>query len=142
MPELSPGDLKIRIREAVVEQLPDVWAIYLYGSSARGDEFPSSDLDVAVLLPPGRCLKQPWQMAEQLAGALGRDVDLVDLRRAGDVLCMQVMAEGVVLYNAEPGEVLAWEAGAMTRYGHYRHEVSGLMVDFRASGIGYAGSGR
>jgi hypothetical protein len=73
-----------------------------------------------------------------LAAELGRDVDLVDLRQAGDVLRMQVLQDGVILYNARPGEVLAWEAGAMTRYGHYRREVSDLVKDFRKTGIGYA----
>lgn len=142
MAELPLDDLKIRIRKSVLDLLPDVWAIYLYGSAARADAWPGSDLDVAVLLPPDHAVEQPWQIAGQLAGELGREVDLVDLRQAGNVLCMQVLAEGVVLYNAEPGEVLAWEAGAMTRYGHYRHEIADLMADFRATGIGYAGPGR
>lgn len=139
---LTTDALKMRIRESVLSIFPDVWAIYLYGSTARGDSWQGSDLDVAVLLPPGQALEQPWQIAGQLAGVLGREVDLVDLRQSGDVLCMQVLAEGVLLYNGEPGEVLAWEARAMSRYGHYRREIADLMADFRATGIGYAGSGR
>ncbi len=142
MAELSFDALKIRICESVLDIFPDVWAVYLYGSTARGDSWSGSDLDVAVLLPPGQAVEQPWRIAGQLASELGREVDLVDLRQAGDVLCMQVLAEGVVLYNAEPGKVLAWEGGAMTRYGHYRREIADLMADFRATGTGYAGSGR
>jgi predicted nucleotidyltransferase len=142
MAELPLDDLKTRVRQSVLDLLPDAWAIYLYGSMARGDAGPGSDLDVAVLLPPNQTLEQPWQLAGRLSGVLGQDVDLVDLRQAGHVLCMQVLAEGVVLYNAEPGQVLGWEASAMTRYGHYKYEVAGLMADFRSTGIGYADSER
>lgn len=142
MAELSLDDLKTRVRQSVLDLLPDAWAIYLYGSVARGDAGPGSDLDVAVLLPPNQVLEQPWQLAGQLSGVIGQDVDFVDLRQAGHVLCMQVLAEGVVLYNAEPGQVLGWEASAMTRYGHYQYEVAGLMADFRSTGIGYADPGR
>ena len=124
-------------RDAVLGMLPDVWAVYLYGSVARGDAGPRSDLDLAVLLPPGCRLERPWALAGQLASALGLEVDLVDLREVGDVLRMQVLQDGVMLYNAHPGEVLAWEAGAMTRYGHYRREVSDLIKDFRKTGVGY-----
>lgn len=140
MAELSLDDLKIRIRQSVLARLPEVWAIYLFGSAARGDSWRDSDLDVAVLLPPDQALEQPWEIAGQLGSELGRDVDLVDLRRAGHLLCMQVLADGLVLYNAEPGLVLAWEGSAMTRYGHHRREIAGLMADFRETGIGYARS--
>jgi predicted nucleotidyltransferase len=41
-------------RDALLAALPDVWAIYVYGSFARGDEWPNSDIDLAVLLPADR----------------------------------------------------------------------------------------
>jgi UTP:GlnB (protein PII) uridylyltransferase len=39
-------------RTTLLATLPNVWAIYVYGSFARGEEWPQSDLDLAVLLPP------------------------------------------------------------------------------------------
>lgn len=124
----------------LLELLPEVWAVYVYGSFARGEAGPNSDLDLAVLMPPGQTLTQPWELAAKVASQVGRDVDVVDLRRASDVLRIQVLEHGRVLYNARPAEVLGWEAQAMTRYGHYRREVAGLVEQFRETGIGYAGS--
>jgi hypothetical protein len=33
--------------------------------------------------------------------------------------------------------VIAWEASALTGYGHYREEVRGILEDFRRTGVGY-----
>ena len=76
MNEKVRSDLLLHARDAVLGVLPDVRAVYLYGSVARGDAGPHSDLDLAVLLPPGCRLERPWHLAGQLAGTLGREVDL------------------------------------------------------------------
>jgi len=56
----STSDLDAGLREALVEvvrrRVPDIDAIYLFGSVARGRTRPGSDVDVALLLPPGRKL--------------------------------------------------------------------------------------
>ncbi|MBX3705057.1 MAG: nucleotidyltransferase domain-containing protein [Pseudomonadales bacterium] len=125
------------IRRVVLGAIPDVLAIYLFGSAARGDARPNSDLDIALLTAPGGIISDTLGLMADLAGALGREVDLVDLRRASDVLRMQVLREGSTLYAANPHEVLGWEAEAMTRYGHYRREVRDILADFEQTGIGY-----
>lgn len=140
MDDSKANDFLAAARDALLDLLPEAWAVYAHGSFTRGDARPDSDLDLAVLLPPGQALEQPWELAAKLATRVGREVDLVDLRQASDVLRMQVLKHGHVLYNARPAEVLEWEAQAMTRYGHYRYEVAGLIEQFRKTGIGYAGS--
>jgi|GEM_PF-1234465 len=66
---------------------PDVAAAYLFGSVARGEATPRSDLDVAVLLAPAPSSPQEeWERREALSKALsrivGRPVDVVILNRA------------------------------------------------------------
>lgn len=117
--------------------LPDAWAIYVFGSFARGEEGPSSDLDLAVLLPPQRRIKNLLDVMSSVSMQTGRDVEVVELRNAGDVLCREVLLEGRALYVRDPDTVLAWEAAAMSRYARHREEIRDILEDFRKTGIGY-----
>jgi predicted nucleotidyltransferase len=58
---------------------------------------PDSDLDLAVLLPPERDIPDFLQAIAAVSRRVGRDVDLVNLRRAGDVLRREVLAGGKAL---------------------------------------------
>jgi uncharacterized protein len=133
----TDSDLLEKTRKAVLAELPDCQAIYVHGSQAIGQARSGSDLDIAVLLAPGDQLPDRLTLTSRLASRLGMEVDLVDLDRASDVLRREVLAGGACIYQANPDEVLAWEANALTRYGHYRREVADLLNDFRASGRGY-----
>lgn len=124
-------------RDAILTALPDVWAIYVYGSFARGEEWPGSDLDIAVLLPPEQGIRDLLQLIAKTSSVVGRDVDVVDLRQAGDVLRREVLATGRQIYAAEPNRVLGWEASAMSRYTRHREEIQSILEEFHRSGIGY-----
>ena len=124
-------------RDTVLAAVPDAWAVYVYGSFARGEEWPESDLDIAVLLPPYRHIPDLLELLSAVSERIHRDVDIVDLRRVGDVLRREVLESGRTLFESDPEKVLAWEASAMSRYAHYREEVRGILDDFRRTGIGY-----
>lgn len=97
--------------------LPDAWAIYVYGSMARGDDTPGSDLDLAVLLPPGARIPDRLGLIADIAVAVGRDVDIVDLRKTNLDLIHALLREGRQLTVRKEDETLAWEAERMTDYG-------------------------
>jgi predicted nucleotidyltransferase len=126
-----------KARDTILAALPDVWAVYVFGSFARGEEWPESDVDIAVLLPPTRRIPDVLQLMGSLSESIDRDVDVVDLRRVGDVLRREVLESGRTLFESDPVKVLAWEASAMSRYAHYREEVRDILDDFRRTGIGY-----
>jgi predicted nucleotidyltransferase len=137
MTETEREEMFAAARDAVLAALPYTWAIYVHGSFARGEEWPQSDLDLAVLLPPGRDIPDLLQLTADLASQVSRDVDLVDLRRVGDVLRREVLDSGRALYVAEPDHVLAWEASAMSRYARHREEIRGILEEFDRTGIAY-----
>ena len=123
-------------RDALLAALPDAWAIYVFGSFARGEEWPGSDLDLGVLLPPAGKIA-PLDVMSRVSVRVHRDVDVVDLRRAGDVLRHEVLTGGRLLYVSDPDQVLAWEAAAMSRYARHREEIRDILEDFRRTGVGY-----
>jgi uncharacterized protein len=137
---MSDSDRRLTLsaaRDALLAAFPNVWAIYVYGSFARGDEVSSSDIDLAMLLPPDEQIGDILAVLSDVSTHVHREVDLVDLRRASDVLRREVLADGRQIYVARPDEVLEWEGTAVSRYQRYREEVRDLLDDFRKTGIGY-----
>jgi predicted nucleotidyltransferase len=137
MSQAERDEILAAARDALVAALPDAWAIYVFGSFAAGAEWPGSDLDLAVLLAPARRIESLLEVMGAVSARVHRDVDIVDLRRAGDVLRREVLSGGRALYVSEPDQVLAWEATAMSRYARHREEIRDILEDFRKTGVGY-----
>jgi predicted nucleotidyltransferase len=81
--ELGPGLDASALRDRLqgICQESSVRAVVVFGSRARGDAQPDSDLDLAVIcgessLPP-ELKMQRWQAFRSLLGPLGCGVDLV-----------------------------------------------------------------
>ncbi|MDH4147033.1 MAG: nucleotidyltransferase family protein [Acidimicrobiia bacterium] len=90
-----------------LEQLTEVcrrWGVArldVFGSVGRGEGRRASDIDVLYELAPG--VRLGWDiedLAEELAGVLGRRVDLVSRKALHERLRDAVLAEARVLYAA------------------------------------------
>lgn len=72
--------------------------VRVFGSVARGEDTPQSDLDVLVDFPRGYdLLAQRMPLALGLSDLLGRQVDLVPEHELSPYLRAQVLAEAVDL---------------------------------------------
>lgn len=87
---LDEAALVVTLRDA----LPDVLAIYLFGSRATHAARHDSDLDLAVLVPGYADPLALWHLAGRLADQTGHSVDLLDLRAASTVMQYQVITTG------------------------------------------------
>lgn len=117
--------------------LPDVQAIYHFGSTATGTEGPDSDMDLALL---GPCALDPlarFDLQEQLALTLRRPVDLVDMRAASPVMAMQVLATGRLLHDAAPEARGLFEDRAFGTYARLNEERRGILQRIAAEGTVY-----
>lgn len=112
---------------AVAAALPEAWAIYVYGSFARGDEYPESDLDLAVLLGPGRAIPDKLALIAKVSQQVGRDVDIVNLREAGLDLVHELLLHGRPLLVRRDDEVLGWEAEQMSDYAEFNPRRSEIL---------------
>lgn len=108
----SIDDVKLVIPQ-ILEQVPYLKLLILFGSRARGDHSPSSDWDFALLFDenlrqqyePGggwNCFRS-WGVLQQVLGLGDDEIDWVDLKDASDLLAHAIARDGVVIYESESG---------------------------------------
>lgn len=93
-------DLNSRIRQILSRQ-GDIRLAILFGSLAAGDATPQSDLDLAVLMRIPLSTETKMTLIGELSQAIGRPVDLIDLRVAGEPLLGQILKHGVRLFGSD-----------------------------------------
>lgn len=107
--------------EAVTEMLardPRIAYAIVFGSAARGDSGPRSDLDLALGLAPGVRLDALGigDLAGRLEAAAGRAVDLVLLDEAPAGLAYRVFRDGRPLFVRDRDALVARKARAILEY--------------------------
>ena len=102
---ITDSDILAAVREA----LPGVRRVYLFGSRAVGEEWPDSDLDLAVVLDGPADSVSLWMAGEDIASRLDVDVDLIDLLKADTVLKHQIVTNGKLLFTNDPVEAERYE---------------------------------
>lgn len=97
---LTLSVLQSKLKTLCVEY-PDVVAVYLFGSHARGEGRPDSDFDLALLVKEHTHNFPLLQFTLAVEDLLGTAVDLVNLNSAGEVLKYQVRRDGKLLYEKD-----------------------------------------
>jgi predicted nucleotidyltransferase len=109
----------IGLREFFAQPPAGTAAVYLYGSVARGDSRPGSDLDVAILFeqdPPRTLEGLHTAIADDLQAALGRPVDLVILNHASPDLVHRVLRDGVLVCEPDRSARIRFEVRLRNEY--------------------------
>lgn len=99
-------------------------ACYLYGSYARGEATPLSDLDIAILWAKEASVKERkrelLRLSEKLSGQLGHDVDVRSLNDASLELQFRVISEGKVVLCQDESRRLEFEDRAVMHFLDFR----------------------
>ena len=107
------------LRAQLAEAPEPIAVAYLFGSVARGDDTPSSDIDLGVLLaqPPeptldGRLLRLEASLERQL----GRPVQAVVLNDSPPDLVHRVLRDGIIVCEKDRSARIAFEVRSRNEY--------------------------
>ena len=130
---MNDASLSEYIRKAV----PGLIALYQFGSQAKGTARPASDIDLAILSREPMPNLRRFELAQELATQLHRDVDLVDLRTASAVMKMQVLSTGVCLVSQDESARREFEMYAYSDYARLNEERREIVKGITNRGLVY-----
>ncbi|MBF0108984.1 MAG: nucleotidyltransferase domain-containing protein [Magnetococcales bacterium] len=90
-----------RLIECLRSCLPELLALYAFGSRIRGDAGPESDLDLGILVMGKLDAVILWRLAGELADIAGCPVDLLDLRAASTVMQYHIITTGQRIWTKD-----------------------------------------
>lgn len=130
---MDDASLSEYIRKAV----PGLIALYRFGSQAKGTAHPASDIDLALLAQHPIPNLRRFELAQELATQLHRDVDLVDLRTASAVMKMQVLSTGACLDSQDESARREFEMYAYSDYARLNEERREIVKGITKRGLVY-----
>jgi predicted nucleotidyltransferase len=124
------------IIQTLQASLPNLLAIYAFGSRIQGTAQIDSDLDLAVLVAGYAEPLALWTLASDLADVAGCPVDLLDLRAASTVMQYQVITTGQRWWVVDVQATL-FEAAILSEKTELDTARAGLLFDIQKRGKVY-----
>jgi len=125
------------ILQALQTQLPDLLAVYAFGSRQQGTAQPDSDLDLAVLVAGYADPLGLWETAGHLSELVGCPIDLLDFRAASTVMQYQIISTGARWWAKDSSAAL-YEAAILSEKTELDQARAGLLSDIQREGRIYA----
>ena len=129
------------ISQKVLVHYPAVQSIYLFGSHGSESEWPESDVDMALLLPPEQAKKENNLILSpcrfDLEDALHKAVDLLNLRRVSTVMQKEIIGGGTLIYCGDRYAVEEFEMLVLSFYQKLNQERAEVLAEGLQSGRFY-----
>lgn len=122
------------ILQALQSRVPDLLAVYAFGSRVQGTAGPLSDIDLAVLVEGLADPVSLWGLSGDLADLAGCPVDLLDLRAASTVMQYQVITTGERWW-AKDVQAALFESAVLSDKTELDNARAGLLADIQATGV-------
>ncbi|WP_126446665.1 type VII toxin-antitoxin system MntA family adenylyltransferase antitoxin [Sulfuricystis multivorans] len=123
-----------RIVALLKSSLPDLQAIYRYGSAGGPYERPDSDIDLAILAKHPLSFAERLQLSSKLMSMTGRDIDFNDLRTLPVTLRVQIVMHGVRLYAADQRAAEEYDSLTLSDYVRLNEERRAILDDIHQRG--------
>lgn len=116
-------------------EVPEVQVVYVFGSYAAGQENEQSDLDIAFLAEATLSGVDLYNVRQNLAAKLKKDVDVIQLREASLVLRNEVVQGGGPIFTAEGFDRPYYEMLAISTFLDFQETTRALREDIKKRGF-------
>lgn len=100
------------IIDTLQENIPELQALYLFGSQMDGTATSTSDVDIAYLSHKVLSSLDRWGLSQKLASLLSTDIDLIELSQTNTIFRYQILSTSERIYgggyDVESFETLAY----------------------------------
>jgi hypothetical protein len=142
------SDVRIAIDTSLTAQLAAIFTdrkvafAYLFGSQARNDMGPLSDIDIAVCFDETIPSEARFDRRLEVLGELTDlfktdDVDLVVLNDAPPLLTHRILRDGRLLFSADERSCRNFELRAMLKYLDWKPRLERYTCQTLGPGAGY-----
>ncbi len=90
---------KLTLVDRLKKKIPELQALYLFGSYADGTATNKSDIDIAYLSIKTLAPSTRWELSQELASLISCDVDLVELAQTNTIFRYQIISTGERIYG-------------------------------------------
>ncbi len=111
--------------------------LYLFGSMATDTFNKNSDVDIAFLSGHKISNVDRWHLQQQLSVILNVQLDLVDLSFCSDIMSMQIVSKGTLLYLDPSFNIDDFENRVYYKYIDLRELNKGIYQDIKSRGAIY-----
>ena len=137
---MNRAETTAAIIQIILAHYPAAQAIYLFGSYAASQEWPDSDIDIALLLPPDQARQEKNILLSRcrfdLQDALSRDIDLLNARQVSTVFQKEIIG-GVRIYCADLYAADEFEMLVISYYQKLNEERADILTEGLRSGRFY-----
>ena len=114
------------MKEIIINQLtkliPNIKAIYIFGSQADNTASAQSDVDIAFLSDEQLDKVKIWEISNEIAFLLKKDVDLIDIKDTNTIFKVQILSTADRIYCTDIQNVEAYESLAYSFYVRFKEE--------------------
>lgn len=124
------------IRNVLIEKTA-AFIIILFGSAADERLRDDSDIDLAFLSEKSLDEYEVFIIAQELAAKIGRDVDLIDLRKASTVFKANILGTGKIIYSSDEKRKHEFQIKTFKEYALLNEERNEVLLRAKERGCVY-----
>ena len=119
------------IIKTIIAEVPDVQAIYRYGSAGSKYERHDSDIDIAILANAIVPFQKMTELAATLQDVTERDIDINDLQKLPVTLRVQIVLQGERIFCEDQVAAETYDTHTLSDYVRLNEERQYILKDIQ-----------